>query len=80
MRIIIRNMDGNTSEADVQQLLGNEGLVTLQYVQTIVQPGTGRVLAHAHITASDRDAGEQLIARLHNMDKDGQKLSVKEAK
>jgi hypothetical protein len=80
MKIIIRNIDGNTNEADIQKMLGNEGVVVFDYLQTIVHQGTGRVQSQAYVTTGDRTAGEALIARLNNIEHEGQRLAVKEVK
>jgi RNA recognition motif-containing protein len=80
MKIIIRNIDGNANEADIQKMLDSEGAVVFSYLQTIVHGGTGRVQTHAYVTTGDRSAGEALIARLNNVEHDGQRLVVKEVK
>jgi RNA recognition motif-containing protein len=78
MRIIIRNLESNTTEADVQAMLADCGEVTVNQVKAVVQQGTGRITACAYLVADERVIGEAVITKLHDTERSGTRISVKE--
>jgi RNA recognition motif-containing protein len=78
MRIIIRNLESNTTEADVQAMLADCGDVTVNQVKAVVQQGTGRITTCAYLIADDRIVGEAVITKLHDTELGGARISVKE--